>query len=61
VLHRLEELGLGHPHVLGQVPGQVDHRHRRLVPLYYSYSKDVGTRRYDKSDRQLLAMELDEC
>ena len=36
VLHRLEQLGLRHTHVLRQVPGQVDHRHRGLVPLIRS-------------------------
>jgi hypothetical protein len=34
VLDGLEELGLGNAHVLGQVPGQVDHSHRGLEPLH---------------------------
>jgi hypothetical protein len=34
VLDGLEELGLGNAHILGQVPGQVDHGHRGLEPLH---------------------------
>ena len=33
VLDSLEKLGLGHPHILGQVPGQVDHGHCGLEAL----------------------------